>query len=364
MPIQTVSQAFINEGLGSFNFRNRIINGAMVIDQRNAGASVTPSNTNYTLDRWQSFLSGGGAYSVQQSTNAPAGFTNSLLVTTTTADASIEVGDYYILTHKIEGFNTADLSFGSATAKTITLSFWVRSSLTGVFSGALNNSAGDRSYPFIYTISSANTWEQKSITISGDTTGTWVTDNGRGIVLRLSLGMGSTYSGTTGVWAPADYYSSTSETAKVIGTLSATFYITGVQLEEGSVATPFERRPYGTELALCQRYLPAYRATGGGNQDIASGLCISSTACYFGFDFVVQPRVEPTGVSISSAGHFGAVNNAFSATNMFTGLSFSVASTKRAVLTGTGSSGLVQGNATFVRSQNSDAYMLFTGCEL
>jgi hypothetical protein len=135
-------------------------------------------------------------------------------------------------------------------------------------------------------------------------------------------------------------------------------------LEVGSFATTFERRPYGPEFMLCQRYLPAYRATGSGNQDIASGLCISSTACYFGFDFVVQPRVEPTGATISAAGHFGAVNNAFSATNLFTGLSFSIASTKRALLTGTGSSGLVQGDATFVRSQNSGAYMLFTGCEL
>jgi hypothetical protein len=239
---------------GYTNFRNRIINGDMQIDQRNAGSANTPSNTNYTLDRWQCFLSGGGAYTVLQSNTAPTGFVNSLLVTTTTADSSIAAGDYYIITHKIEGTNISDLAWGSASAKTVTLSFWVRSSLTGTFSGALNNSDGNRSYPFSYTISSGNTWEYKTITIAGDTTGTWLTTTGRGIILRLSLGMGSTYSGTANAWAASDFYASSNETAKVIGTLNATWQITGVQLEVGSFASTFERRPYGTELQLCQRY--------------------------------------------------------------------------------------------------------------
>jgi len=350
---------------GYTNFRNRIINGDMRIDQRNAGGSVTPTTGQYTLDRWQIFANQSSKFSVQQDAGAvtpPAGFKDYLGVTSLSA-YSILSGDYFTIGQPIEGFNVADLEFGTANAKTITVSFWVRSSLTGTFGGAITNSAYNRSYPFSYTINNANTWEFETITIPGDTSGTWLTDTGRGIELDFGIGTGSDYSGTAGSWQSGWKPSVTGATS-VVGTNGATFYITGVQLEVGSFATTFERRPYGTEFMLCQRYLPAYRATGSGNQDIASGLCISSTACYFGFDFVVQPRVEPTGVTISAAGHFGAVNNAFSATNLFTGLAFSIASTKRALLTGTGSSGLVQGDATFVRSQNSGAYMLFVGCEL
>lgn len=349
---------------GLTHFRNRIINGAMEIDQRNAGASITLDGSGvYPVDRWRCDEASDGAAAGQQVSDAPAGFVNSLRITTTTADATLTTNQYLGINHFIEGFNTADLGWGTANAKTITLSFWVKSSLTGTFAGSIDNNAGDRSYVFNYTISAANTWEYKTITIYGDTSGTWPTGNTRGLGLRFGLGTGPSFEGPVGAWQTG-FKLSSSGAVSIIGTLNATWQITGVQLEVGSFASTFERRPYGTELALCQRYLPAYRATGGGNQDIASGLCISSTACYFGFDFVVQPRVEPTGVSISSAGHFGAVNNAFSATNLFTGLSFSIASTKRALLTGTGSSGLVQGDATFVRSQNSGAYMLFTGCEL
>ena len=277
---------------GLSHFRNRIINGAMEIDQRNAGSANTPSNQNYTLDRWQCFLSGGGAYTVLQSNTAPTGFVNSLLVTTTTADSSIAAGDYYIITHKIEGTNISDLAWGSASAKTVTLSFWVRSSLTGTFSGALNNSDANRSYPFSYTISSGNTWEYKTITIAGDTTGTWLTTTGRGITLRLSLGMGSTYSGTANAWSASDFYATSSETAKVIGTLNATWQITGVQLEVGSYATTFERRPYGTELQLCQRYFQllvnnSQSPAGFGNVDTSSAFQISIPTA-------VQMRGTPT----------------------------------------------------------------------
>ena len=233
--------------------RNRIINGDMRIDQRNAGASVTPTNGQYTLDRWRCLQAVSSKYSAQQSSVAPSGFSNSFLATSLSA-YSAGSSEYFVVEQIIEGFNTADLNWGTANAKTVTLSFWVYSSLTGTFGGAFRNSAANRSYPFTYTISSASTWEQKTITVAGDTTGTWVgATNGKGIEIKFGLGVGSTLSGTAGAWASANYLSATGATS-VVGTSGATLYITGVQLEAGSVATPFEHRMYGQELALCQRY--------------------------------------------------------------------------------------------------------------
>jgi len=237
---------------GVTGFKNRIINGAMVIDQRNAGASVTPTASAYTLDRWIAAVSQSSKFSVQQSSTSTTGFKNSLLITSLSA-YSVLAGDYFDIDQRIEGFNVADLEWGTANAQTVTLSFWVRSSLTGTFGGSLQNSAGNRSYPFTYTISSANTFEQKTITITGDTTGTWLTTNGIGLRVSFGIGVGSTYSGTAGSWSANNYLSATGATS-VVGTNGATFYITGVQLEKGSTATSFDYRPYGTELVLCQRY--------------------------------------------------------------------------------------------------------------
>ena len=238
---------------GSLSGRNRIINGDMRIDQRNAGASVTPADDAYTLDRWNVGLTQSSKFSVQQSTTAPTGFANSLLVTSLSA-YTVGSGDLFRVTQKIEGFNFSDLGWGTAGAQSVTLSFWVRSSLTGTFGGSLQNNAFNRSYPFSYTISAANTWEYKTVTISGDITGTWIgSTNGIGVRLNFSLGTGSSSSGTAGAWAAAGLVAPTGATS-VVGTNGATFYITGVQLEPGSTATPFERRSFGQELALCQRY--------------------------------------------------------------------------------------------------------------
>jgi len=236
--------------------RNRIINGAMVIDQRNAGASVTATNNTYCLDRWNMNSSVGGSYyTVQQnagSVTPPVGFTNYLGVTSVNT-ISVSGTDSFTINQRIEGFNLADLGWGTANAKTITLSAWVRSSLTGTFGGAISNAALDRSYPFSYSIPVANTWTQISVTIAGDTTGTWSATNTTGMFVWFGLGVGSTFSGTAGAWAGAGYRSATGATS-VVGTNGATFYITGVQLEVGTQATSFEYRQYGTELALCQRY--------------------------------------------------------------------------------------------------------------
>jgi hypothetical protein len=208
-----------------------------------------------------------GAATIQQVTDAPSGFNNSLKVTVTSTDTSLGATQFIDVQTRIEGFNIADLGWGTASAKPVTLSFWVRSSLTGTFGGSFTNDS-DRSYPFTYTISSADTWEQKSVTVVGDTTGTWATNNAKGILVTFGLGVGSTYSGTAGAWAGSFLLSATGA-VNLMATNGATFYITGVQLEAGSVATPFERRDYGRELAMCQRYyevldLKSLMGTAGG----------------------------------------------------------------------------------------------------
>jgi len=235
--------------------RNRIINGDMLIDQRNAGASVSAAGQ-YTLDRWVVPTTLGSKFTVQQSAGAvtpPTGFGAYLGATSSSAYAVL-TGDIFAISQYIEAINFYDLAWGTASAATVTLSFWVRSSLTGTFGGAFQNSAQNRSYPFSYTISVANTWEQKSITVAGDTSGTWIgATNGVGVRVYFSVGTGATYSGTAGAWVGSQLYSVTGATS-VVGTNGATLYITGVQLEVGTVATPFERTLYNDQLAQCQRY--------------------------------------------------------------------------------------------------------------
>jgi hypothetical protein len=287
--------------LGSNNvtMRNRIINGAMTIDQRNAGASVNPQ-TSYTLDRWIGFASQSGKYSVQQnagSVTPPVGFVNYLGVTSSSSYSLIST-DFFNLCQPIEGYNMADLNWGSANAKTVTLSFWVRSSLTGNFGGSIRNNAYDRTYLFSYTISSANTWEQKSITVTGCTDGTWLTTNGQGIQLVFSLGNGSNLQGgSAGSWLTSSDYLSPTGSTSVVGTNGATFYLTGVQLEEGTAASPFENRLYGTELALCQRYY---------QQNKAALVIANQTTSISGMiPLLVQLRAEPTLSKTSGTFKFG-----------------------------------------------------------
>lgn len=295
--IQTSTGQSLGAG-NSVSMVNRIINSRMEIDQRNAGASVTPTASTHTIDRWFAQLSAASKYSVQQnagSVTPPAGFTNYLGVTSTSAYA-ITSADQFNINQRIEGFNIADLGWGTANAKTVTLSFWVRSSLTGTFGGAITNSGVDRSYPFTYTISSANTWEQKSITVAGDTTGTWVTNNGIGIRLYINLGAGSTLSGTAGAWAAGTFTSATGATS-VVGTSGATFYITGVDLRLGEYATAPspDFRSYGTELQLCQRYYAKLTYDGtGGEVVLGTGFQTSSTNAWAYIKYPVTMRTEPT----------------------------------------------------------------------
>jgi hypothetical protein len=284
-----------------FGLKNRLINGDMRIDQRAAGASVTITSTvadTYTLDRWAAYGSAASKFSVQQDAAAvtpPVGFNDYLGVTSLSA-YSITSGDIFRISQFIEGYNIADLAWGTANAKTVTLSFWVRSSLTGTFGGAISNSAYNRGYPFSYTISAANTWEFKTLTITGDTTGTWLTTNGMGMRVNFSVGTGSANSGTAGAWQANGMVSSTGAVS-VVGTSGATFYITGVQLEVGSTATPFERRMYTNELQLCQRYY--WRFSGGAFTGIGSGAANNSTA---GNAFIKHPVTMRAGPTYTNGG--------------------------------------------------------------
>ena len=285
-----------------FGFKNRIINGAMIIDQRNAGASVTPNGA-YTLDRWLFSNSQTGKATVQQnaaSVTPPAGFVNYAGITSASA-YSITSTDYFLYEQAIEGLNVTDFGWGTANAQPITISFWVRSSLTGTFGGSVNNNAQNRTYPFAYTISASNTWEQKSITILGDTTGTWLTTNGIGMRLRFSLGTGATYSSTAGAWTSTSLIFAPTGATSVVGTNGATFYITGVQLEKGSTATAFDYRDFGRELALCQRYFTKSFATttAPANSSVApyEGVGASFAGAYVSSNFVpflVTMRAVPT----------------------------------------------------------------------
>jgi hypothetical protein len=340
-----------------FGFKNRIINGAMVIDQRNAGASVTPAASAYTLDRYYCYMDAASKYSVQQSTTAPAGFTNSMLVTSASA-YSVGSGEAFGVAQFIEGFNAADLSWGTANAQAVTLSFWVRSSLTGTFGGVFQNSANNRSYPFSYSVSSANTYEQKTITIAGDTTGTWLTTNGKGITLRFSLGAGSSISGTAGAWAAANYYSATGATS-VVGTSGATFYITGVQLEKGSTATSFDYRPYGTELALCQRYYQKFSATGSG-QVFCSGMMNLTTTSRMFIPFLVPLRTNPSALEQSGTASDYALFHGATLTTCSAVPQFVAATVNGAGIEATIASGGTAGNGTLLRAATSSAYLGFS----
>jgi len=277
----------------SLGFRNRIINGAMVIDQRGAGVITRSGTSNsFTVDRWLANVSNDGTITVEQVVDAPATFVNSLKITVTVADSSLSALQYALIRQTIEGYSVSDFAFGSASAQTITLSFWVKSSVTGTFGGCLRNNAANRSYPFSYSINAANTWEKETITIPGDTSGIWLTTNGVGLDLDLTVASGTTYAGTAGSWSGGTYITATG-TTNLMATLNATWQVTGVQLEKGSTATAFDYRPYGTELQLCQRYLVVYG--GSGNYDIVGvGFGVASTLTNIQTFFPVQMRTTPT----------------------------------------------------------------------
>jgi hypothetical protein len=321
-------------GSNNQTFRNRIINGAQVIDQRNAGAAVTGINAAgfYITDRWKSMAvntwgGSGVVFSGQQNRDSltpPAGFTNYLGMATTTQSTSLPATTTLDLTQVIEGFNMADFAWGTANAQPVTLSFWVRSNLTGTFGGSVTKSAYNRSYVFSYTISAANTWEYKTVTIPGETTGTWLTTNGLGANISFSLGAGSSMMTTPGSWNSTLFSAPTGQ-QQICASTSNRFYITGVQLEEGTAASPFENRLYGTELQLCQRYYEkSYNIETPPGTNVSSsgeGMLVTSGSTNQGgnlqvfISFKVFKRAVPTVTGFADSGTSGQWTYANSSTN-------------------------------------------------
>jgi hypothetical protein len=355
-----------NFGGGSYAAgKNRIINGAMIIDQRNAGAAVTVNANSafYPVDRFQGVgLASDGVFTLQQSTSTPpAGLINYIRATVTTADASIGASERYFLQQKIEANQLYNFGLGTADAKTFTLSFYVRSSLTGTFSGAMRNSAASRSYVFSYTINAANTWERKSITLTGDTTGTWETGVNTGMNLNWSLGTGSTLSTTANAWTAGNFVAETGA-VNLIGTLSATWDITGVQLELGSVATEFSLAT-GTiagELAACQRYFNrAVNGSVNSNYRLSGGNAISSSGAELNYSFPVTMRTSPT-VSVSAAGDYFLISSSGGVAGYPTSISGGILTPTNARVDATGAAGLTAGNATALQAANSSARLDFS----
>jgi len=281
----------------SLGFRNRIINGAMVIDQRNAGNTVNNTTANlYTLDRWAIYGTVAAKFRVAQS-GMPAvntsGFSSCIQIYSLAA-TTVSASDIYIASQAIEGYNFADMLWGTASAQTCTLSFWVYSTLTGTFGGYLKGGS-TYTYPFTYTVSSANTWTKATVTIPGQTAGTWPTTTSTGVYVGFSFGTGSTYVAAANSWTGGDYYGATGQT-QFVSTNAAVMYITGVQLEKGSTATSFDYRPYGTELALCQRY---YEQTGYG---------IGRASSASNMDLVWSWKVEKRAAPSSSGVLFNGTN--------------------------------------------------------
>ena len=335
--------------------RNKIINGAIEINQR--GTAAVAADGAMVSDRWKMTETGGGNMTFQVVADAPAGFRNSMKAIASTADDCSQAADEYTIQHRIEGNNVVDLYYGNSGAKTTTLSFWVKSSLTGNFPVGLENSASNRTHVKQYTINSADTWEKKSVTFVGDEAGTWLITNGIGLNLCFTLGAGTNYAGTIDSWQGSRLMRGSSS-VQFMATVNATWFVTGIQLEVGSTATEFEHRSYGEELALCQRYLPSF--TG---RNMFMGLAAAAHYGYYTVYYPVPSRVIPTGLFVSSLSGFeistiGGSAQAFTSLNITSGY----IGNNSCWLNPNVSSGLTANGTAFVRHGTGIIYL--TGCEL
>jgi hypothetical protein len=341
--------------------RNKIINGGMVIDQRNNGASI--SNTTsilFPVDRFAMFGSASSKFNAQKnagSVTPPIGFSAYLGITSTAATTPSS-GDIYLLRQPIEGFNIADLNWGTANAKTITVSFWARSSLTGNFGGCVTNGDVNRSFPFSYTINSANTWEYKTVTVVGPTDGTWYIDNQTGIRLYWNLGAGSSFNGTANTWGTVTDATFPAGSTQVVATNGATLYITGVQLEAGRVATPFEYRPYGTEFDLCRRYFEILRLANNNtsNQYVAVGTGMAWSANDVRVTLGYYPKRALTTCAMSGSIRFQTSGGG----QTLTSFTFDAPGLNNVLMFNASTSGFTTGQALQLTAENTSSFISFS----
>jgi len=285
------------------SFRNLIINGACLVNQHSNASAVT---SGYPIDRVHiEGFTGGGTGTGQQVSDGPSGFIKSLKVTVTGTDTSLAASDYYTLRHIIEGQNVAFLGFGASGGTSVTLSFWVKSSVTGTFCASLGNGSNNRTMPKEYSISSANTWEKKSLTFPADTTGTWGTDEGRGFSVRWCMGVGSARTGTADTYNASEAHGTSNQT-NLFATNGATFQITGLQLEAGSIATDFEHKKYADELQHCKRY---YQSLGSGSNVVIRNAIKNNGDRIMGPLLPVSMRATPTCTSAANLVEFSSGTN-------------------------------------------------------
>jgi hypothetical protein len=345
---------------GPLSNRNLIINGAMQVAQRGTSETSVTSNGYYKApDRFKVAMGSLGTWTVSQSTTAPAGFSNSYKFDCTTADASPTANGNLTLNYKIEGQDLQHLNKGTANAKSITLSFWVRSNKTGTYIIQIEDASNSRSISKSYTINSSNTWEYKTIIYEGDTTGIISNDNTLGMQLYIWLAAGSTF--TSGTLATS--WETTTNANRAVGQVNLAdstdneWYITGVQLEVGSVATPFEHRSYGDELARCQRYY--YKISGASNDRYFMGLAESSTVFYGVMHAPVTMRTDPTLETSGTASHFRVSYSTDTTCNAVPTLANSTPNT--ALIGGAiVASGLTANQAAMLGSNSASSYLALT----
>ena len=344
---------------GWTGFKNRVNNGAMLIDQRGSGTST---NGGYAVDRFYALQGTSGTFTAAQSSESPTGFSKSMVFTVGSAGTA-SAAQQVRITQAFEGLNMADLDWGKSTAKALTISFWVRSSVTGTYCVAIHNDGGNRAYIREYTISSANTWEQKSVTIPGCTDGTWPVTNARWGTLKFDLGSGSDRLGTAGSWLTGAEYAKTSNQVNFINNAGATFYLTGVQVELGSTASSFEYRPYGAELALCQRYYFKIINESGVSDEtfFGSGFNYATTSAAIIVSFPVDMRVRPTALETTGT---AANYTVWSSSNVTTACNsvpvYSVATRTTCRVLFPVASGLTIGQGMLGRSGSTNSFLAWS----
>jgi hypothetical protein len=356
----------------NFAGRNKIIGGDFTTNPWQRGTSFSAiAHAAYSADRWVVGYTTSAAQTASKAADAPTAaqagtFTqNCLSLAVTTADTSIAAGDYMILVQVIEGLNAASFGFGQAGTRYVTLSFWVKGTKTGIHCVQVANSAGNRSYVAEYTINSTNTWEYKTITIPVDTTGTWLYDTGIGLNVRFVLMSGTTHhTSSPNTWIAGNPLA-TSNQVNALDSTSNTFKIALVQLEAGSVATTFDARSVGTELALCQRYLPAYNSSGDGTgfEGFAIGQVTGTTAGEVNYYFLVEPRVKPTGITVNDVARF-QIYSVGSGVLQTSAVSFNTSSPRSCRVSCSFASNGVVGQVLEAASKHASAQILFTGSEL